>query len=129
MERVRNQERLNAVLSAVLVIGLLGCGGCGRQGETRIIDFSDTVAVAKPQTSAPNQESLRVAVAAMVSPKESFVYYRKLLDYMGNKLNKRVHLVQRKTYGEVNGLLGNGLIDLAFVCSGPYAAADKKKRF
>jgi phosphonate transport system substrate-binding protein len=31
-----------------------------------------------------------------------------------------VQFVQRKTYGEINELLGLGQIDLAFICSGPY---------
>ncbi len=56
----------------------------------------------------------------MVSPKETLELYRQLLTYLGHKTGKDLELVQRKTYGEVNELLGKGLIDLAFVCSGPY---------
>jgi phosphonate transport system substrate-binding protein len=32
-----------------------------------------------------------------------------------------VELVQRQTYGEINELLAKGEIDVAFICSGPYA--------
>ena len=35
--------------------------------------------------------------------------------------------MQRKTYGEIDELLGRGEIDLAFICSGPYVAG--KERF
>jgi phosphonate transport system substrate-binding protein len=63
----------------------------------------------------------------MISPKETFVYYRRLLDYLAGNLDRDVELVQRKTYGEVNELIGKGLIDLAFICSGPYAFG--KERF
>lgn len=129
MRRVGNLERLPVALSIVLAFALFASGGCGREGETRVIDFKDTVEVTKPNTSEPDRDSLRVAVAAMVSPRETFVYYRELLDYLGRKLDKRAHLVQRRTYGEVNELLGKGLIDIAFVCSGPYAAAHEKRGF
>jgi phosphonate transport system substrate-binding protein len=70
-----------------------------------------------------------VAVGAMISPKETFVYYRQILDYIGTNLGKNVELVQRKTYGEINELFGKGEIDLAFVCSGPYATGKEKFGF
>jgi phosphonate transport system substrate-binding protein len=37
--------------------------------------------------------------------------------------------VQRKTYGEINELIGVGQIDLAFICSGPYAGGKEKFGF
>jgi phosphonate transport system substrate-binding protein len=70
-----------------------------------------------------------VAVAAMISPKETFGYYRQLLDYIGVKLGREVQFIQRKTYGEINELLGIGKIDLAFICSGPYAAGKEIYNF
>jgi phosphonate transport system substrate-binding protein len=72
---------------------------------------------------------LKVAVGAMVSPKETFVHYRQLLDYLGNRLGMDVELFQRKTYGEISELVGNGGIDLAFICSGPYATGKGKYGF
>ncbi|MBI4606526.1 MAG: PhnD/SsuA/transferrin family substrate-binding protein, partial [Planctomycetes bacterium] len=65
---------------------------------------------------------LRVAVAAMISPKTTHGAYEGLLRHVGDRLGRPVELVQRKTYGEVNDLLERGEIDLAFVCSGPFAA-------
>jgi phosphonate transport system substrate-binding protein len=63
----------------------------------------------------------------MISPKETFVYYRQSLDYISSHLGKDSKLIQRKTYGEINELFGKGEIDLAFICSGPYATS--KERF
>jgi len=65
----------------------------------------------------------------MISPQETFVYYRQILDYIGDKLGRKVQLVQRKTYGEINELFGEGQIDLAFICSGPYVAGKEKYGF
>jgi phosphonate transport system substrate-binding protein len=65
----------------------------------------------------------------MISPKETFIYYRQLIDYVGQKTQSPIELVQRKTYGEINQLLGKGEIDLAFICSGPYAGGKEEHGF
>ncbi|MEW6140198.1 MAG: phosphate/phosphite/phosphonate ABC transporter substrate-binding protein [Thermodesulfobacteriota bacterium] len=123
MAKLRKPLCTGVLLGTVVVALLFTLGGCGREGETRVVDFSKTVAVSVPDTSARGPDDLKVAVASMVSPKESFVYYRELLDYLSKRLDRKVELVQRKTYREVNDLLKRGLIDLAFICSGPYAAS------
>jgi len=99
---------------------------CGKEGDYKFVDFSETMLVEVPQNERVDQATLRVAVAAMVSPKETFIYYRDLLDYIGTRLNYRIQLIQRKTYGEINELLDKGHIDIAFICTGPYAM-DKQK--
>ena len=63
---------------------------------------------------------LRVAVASVISPKETFKTYQDLLQYLGAKLGRPVELVQRKTYAETNDLIRAGGIDLAFVCTLAY---------
>jgi phosphonate transport system substrate-binding protein len=108
---------------------LLFAYGCGGSGDGQVVDFTKTIPVARPGDQPVEDSSLRVAVAAMISPKETFDYYRQVLDYIGNHLGRDVQLIQRKTYGEINELFGKGEIDLAFVCSGPYATAKKKYGF
>ncbi len=71
-------------------------------------------------TTGSTRAPLRVAVASMVSPKETFKTYQDLLQYLGARLDRPVELVQRKTYAEVNDLVRTGGIDLAFVCSQAY---------
>jgi phosphonate transport system substrate-binding protein len=51
------------------------------------------------------------------------VFYHELLRYIGQQMEQDIILVQRKTYAEVNELLESGDIDLAFICSGPYAVS------
>jgi len=103
--------------------------GCGNGRDYIFVDFSETVIVKTPKNPAPEQGILRVAVAAMVSPKETFVYYHDLLNYIGAKLNYRTQLIQRKTYGEINELLHKGRIDIAFICTGPYTMGREKYGF
>ena len=118
-------------LSGMLLL-LASAAACSDSAGPTVVDFEKTIAAPRPGEASPVQPGrpvLRVAVGAMVSPRETFVHYRQLLDYLGERLGMDVELVQRKTYGEVSELAGNGEIDLAFVCSGPYAAGKEKYGF
>lgn len=116
-------------LGIVFLAGL----GCEKKSDYTFVDFSDVVqnsgkgsqkkTLDDPSAVRPEIRFLRVAVAAMVSPKQTLVYYKDLLDYIGEKTGREVVLIQRKTYAEVNELFPKDLIDLAFVCSGPYTSA------
>jgi phosphonate transport system substrate-binding protein len=121
--------RIFGVIFALTAGLLLLANGCSDDTEKVTVDFSKTVPVARPGTQGTANPPLRVAVAAMVSPKETLEIYRQLLTYLGDKTGKSLELVQRKTYGEVNELLGKGLIDLAFVCSGPYVTGKERYGF
>ena len=103
--------------------------GCGGDSEYKRVDFSKTIAISHPDTHLAQDKLLRVAVAAMISPKETFIYYRELLDYIGRKAGRGIQLIQRKTYDEINALFLKGEIDLAFICTGPYAAGREKLGF
>lgn len=115
---------------AALSLGL-ACllSGCVRDPDTIVVDFHKTVPTKKPTQELPRSPSLRVAVGAMISPKETFIYYRQLIEYIGMKMGRPIELVQRKTYSEINQLLGRGEIDLAFICSGPYAGGKEQHGF
>jgi phosphonate transport system substrate-binding protein len=103
--------------------------GCGGDSEYKRVDFSKTVAISHPDTHPAQDKLLRVAVAAMISPKETFIYYQELLDYIGRNSGLGIQLIQRKTYDEINALFFKGEIDLAFICTGPYAASREKYGF
>jgi phosphonate transport system substrate-binding protein len=117
-------------LILTLGIGLiLVVGGCSRDDEKVVVDFSKTVPVERPGDASAHDPPLRVAVGAMISPRETFNLYRQLLGYIGRKSGRRLEFVQRKTYGEIDALLGKGQIDLAFICSGPYVCGKEKYGF
>jgi phosphonate transport system substrate-binding protein len=110
-----------------VVLGLfLGCSG---DSDYKHIDFSKTISVKQPDSQVTEPGLLRVAVAAMISPKETFVYYKEMLDYLGTKAGYSIQLIQRKTYGEINELFFKRRIDLAFICTGPYATGKDKYGF
>ena len=97
---------------------LMGCTG---DQEPIYVDFSKKMIVDQSVKELLSGSDIRVAVAAMISAKESVVYYHQLLDFIANQLGHKIQLIQRKTYSEINEMLKNGEIDLAFICSGPYA--------
>ena len=117
------------LLGVFALIAVLVTYGCGRESDAVIVDFDKTIAVERPKNEAPQKASLNVAVAAMISPKETFSFYRELLDFIGAKMDRNVRMIQRKTYGEINELFQKGQVDLAFICSGPYAVDRDKYGF
>ena len=102
--------------------------GCNNSSDIPVIDFTKTVPHKKAVTDNTTPE-LKVAVAAMVSPEDTFLAYNRLLRYIARETGHKVTFVQRKTYREVNQLLSKGTIDLAFICSGPYAIYKNKAGF
>lgn len=54
------------------------------------------------------------------------MYYKKFLDYIGNKVGQKVKFIDKENYSEINDMLAAGEIDVAFVCGGPYVDGHKK---
>jgi phosphonate transport system substrate-binding protein len=114
----------------ILALGLAFIiGACSGDSDKVVVDFSKTVPVARPGNQSSQNPPLRVAVAAMISPRETFDLYRQLLDYLGRHMGQDLEFVQRKTYGEIDELLGRGQIDIAFICSGPYVSGKDRYGF
>jgi phosphonate transport system substrate-binding protein len=117
---------------AIKIAGMLGCillAGCISEPEATYVDFSQRITIEHPGESSLRSSHFKVAVGAMISAKETAVHYHQLLDYIAGNLGKEIQLVQRKTYREINELIGRGQIDLAFICSGPYAIGKERYRF
>lgn len=76
---------------------------------------------------APGKLPLRVAVAAVISPKATFDTYSPLLDYLARTLDRPVELLQRPTYAEINELLRTGQADVGFVCGGAFVEGEREQ--
>lgn len=99
-----------AVSSAVL---FFGCKPADTERET--------VTSLSPEPAGSGTE-LTIAIAGMVTPKSGLDYYKGLSEYMGDAVGKRVRIIHKADYAEVNRMLEAGKVDVAFVCSGPYVA-------
>jgi phosphonate transport system substrate-binding protein len=62
----------------------------------------------------------------MVTPVDSVKYYMKMINYLQKELGRRIIIIQRRTYKEMDILIEKGEVDAAFICSGSYVK-DKEK--
>lgn len=110
---------------AILVFALLLTNvNCGRRTTIKEINFKETIEL--NEVDYCQVFELNICVGSMITPEEGYAYYKKLLDYIGRKLNMKVNFIEKRTYGEVNTLLKDGIIDVAFVCGGPYIEGHDK---
>lgn len=114
---------LNVALTAMVILFI--CSACERKEPVRVDLKAGTIAVRA--SSARGEQPLRIGMGAMITPKEGYVYYQRLQVYIGNRLGRKVQLVDRDNYDEMNRLLETGDVDAAFVCAGPYV--EGKERF
>ncbi|HDZ69313.1 MAG TPA: hypothetical protein ENH43_02720, partial [Phycisphaerales bacterium] len=65
-------------------------------------------------------DMLRFAVASMVGAEETWVTYKKLVDYIAAHIGDRASMILRPSYSDVRILLEEKKVDLALVCTGTY---------
>lgn len=116
------RKTLGLGLVALLMIV---CSGCEKKEEPRKISLEKRE-VASVRGEKAGEKRLRIAIGGMITPKEGFAYYRQLLDYIGEKLDGHVDLVDRESYAEINSLIRLSEVDAAFVCGGPYVNGRKE---
>jgi phosphonate transport system substrate-binding protein len=107
----------------LLLIAFFLLAGCTTPPAAASVNLSDLQPL--PEVSATAVKPLRVAVAAIISPKGTVDSYGPLLDYLAEELDRPVELVQRRTYGEVNDLVQSGEVDVAFVCTSAYIVGQR----
>lgn len=97
---------------------LLALTGCAANAPGPLVRLSDQQPL--PEAAGDSIVPLKVAVAAVISPQGTAESYQPLLDYLAHKLDRPIQLVQRRTYAEVNDLVRDGGVDVAFVCTAAY---------
>lgn len=95
-------------------------------GGAKRINIGQSVHTADQISDRSSPTDLKIAIAAMISPATTKRYYEDLMRLVGSKVGRNTALVQRKTYAEINALVENRTVDLAFVCAGPYVAGHEK---
>lgn len=122
-------KRIRLCLRLMTFLGLLGLlavqAACSRQ-EPAPAPQDAHRQVQQPLSSAAGKP-FRIGMGAMITPREGFIYYNQLREYIEKRLGQPVQMVDRGNYDEMNHLLETGQIDAAFVCAGPYI--EGKERF
>lgn len=111
-------------LRLLLLIAFTLAACAPRASDPAVIRLSDLRPL--PVTEAVGALPLRVAVAAVISPKGTAENYEPLMDYLSAKLGRPVEMIQRRTYAEINDLVESGQADVAFVCTTAYVAGQEE---
>ncbi len=86
------------------------------------ISSSDWIAV-KP--IAAKDHKFRFAIASMISAEETWITYKKLIDYVASHIGEEASMVLRPSYSDVRILLEEKKVDIALVCTGTYVACSR----
>ncbi|WP_442604357.1 substrate-binding domain-containing protein [Paenibacillus sp. KN14-4R] len=114
--------RLPMILLIILITVL--ASGCSNSRSDYQIVFSERdVTPANAQDGTPSP--VRVAISSVLPPSETVMHYRTIADYVGEKLNRPVILIQRKSYNEISKLMMNGGADIALLSSGAYLTSNR----
>ncbi len=62
----------------------------------------------------------------MITPVDAVKYYQAVIDYIGEQIHRPVQMVHRRTYDEMDTLLEQGQVNVAFICSAPYVKNREK---
>lgn len=104
----------------VFILLLTACSSVGKSTQTPLIHlYSDETEQIPPQNNH-HTDSIKVAIASVVSPSASLSKYDLLLKHLEKSLDRPIEVIQKQTYKEVNEMLANGEVDFAFICSLSY---------
>ena len=123
---ITHSRKLEAQLVCALVFIFVLTAACGSSANALDFRFKDVEPASVSSYSPDDTKPFRVAVAAVISPKGNVESYGDLLNYISRKLNRRVELVQRQTYAEINDLVKSGNVDMAFVCTSAYVVGQRE---
>ena len=116
---------MNRYLLILLSVFVMSCDNISTENVT--VDFNDTVSTGL-QNNEGEAEAVYIAIASMTSPKETYIYYHDLVEFISNKIERPIYIRQKETYKEVNEMLENSDVDFAFICSGAYAEEYPKRK-
>lgn len=95
----------------------MSIAGCKHQGNYQI-DFTEQESISSE--SKIDDTPIRVAIISVLSPANTIKSYRKIANYIGDKLNRPAILIQRKSYNEISNLISNDGADIALLTTGSY---------
>lgn len=92
--------------------------------QEEYIDFSNVTE--SIDNTNNDDENLRIGLISVAGDNKSYILEKELANYIGEKLNKKVKLIQKKSYRDINILLKNNKIDIAFLSTGAYSLYEDK---
>ena len=123
-----NKSKLGQQFSWALTILwiMLVLAGCQSVNRLPIVSVKPSdYSLTNPQPME-NQNVLRVGISSVLSPRETLANYQALADYLQRKIGRPVQLIQRQSYQEINNLVRDQGVDVAFICSGAYVTGKQE---
>lgn len=74
-----------------------------------------------------SEHAIKLGIASVISPQATRIGYDDFVNYLEEKLDSPVILIQGKTYEETNQLIKEGKVDIAFVCSLAYVLGQNQE--
>jgi len=115
---------MTRVFLLLLIISLLAACVGAQGAALPFVDLS--VRTPLPQVAPAELTHLRIGVAAILSPQGTVASYSKLADYLAAKLGRPVDLLQRRTYAELNAMVEESQVELAFICTNAYVVGNEQ---
>lgn len=119
-------KKIRQPLAFCLFFLFLAFSCSGPRHESVTVDFSTSTEEGDDYVGHDSLPVLRVAIATVISPRESYIYYQELFEYISERLNLNIEFKQRISFQEVTELLANNQVDIAFICSGAYSMNAEK---
>jgi phosphonate transport system substrate-binding protein len=119
MDQRSLRSRVPGLLARLAAALALVAGACDRTPPPEKVEMARREPL-PPQPPERAAGALRIAVGGMITPKAGFAYYRRFLDYLGEKTGRPIEFVDREDYAEINKLVKDQDVTMAFVCGGPY---------
>ena len=92
----------------------------------RIVQLTIILVTLFPALAYGKDKLLRAGLASMITPVSTVKYYQQMVDYIGDKLELSIEMVHRTTYDEIDVMLEDNELDVAFICSSPYVLNNDK---
>ncbi|MHB1653868.1 MAG: substrate-binding domain-containing protein [Desulfitobacteriaceae bacterium] len=108
------------LLIIISLIAIFFMSGCANGNNMPFVSVKPSDYTQTNPQPLDNKNVLRVGVSSVLSPRETLDNYRVLAEYLQKKIGRQVQLVQRQSYKEINELVRDNGVDVAFICSGAY---------
>lgn len=121
----RHVSTVEFMLRLGIIFFLLILSGCQSTANLPQVSLKSSDQMLTNPKPLENKDVLRVGVSSVLSPRETIESYSAFTEYLQKKVGRPVQLVQRQSYQEINDLVKNQEVDVAFICSGAYVVGKK----
>ncbi|MFZ5945190.1 MAG: phosphate/phosphite/phosphonate ABC transporter substrate-binding protein [Bacillota bacterium] len=116
-----NKQKPIFLLLFLMMLIMLLISSCTKSKNKELdIVINNTEIVSKVEQDT---KPFKIALATGISPESNIEYYWALVKFIENQLGRKVEIVQRQNYAEINYLLSLNLVDVALICSSSYLLA------